>query len=234
MTRPIPAAEFALADAAIDDCWKRIGIRGDKSCPELARHVHCRDCPTFSLAAATLLDRDLADDDAAFPARRPAAGPAAGEARTKTAAGEAETECAAIFRVGQEWFALPTAVLDEIVGPRGVHSLPHRRNPALLGLINVRGELVVCVSIAPLLIGAAQGAIDGRLIIIRHPGGRFACPVDEVQHTHHYSPAQLEPVPATVGRSVSSLTKGLLSWRDRTVARLDERLLFDALARSLS
>jgi chemotaxis-related protein WspD len=38
--------------------------------------------------------------------------------------------------------------LDEIVGPRPVHSLPHRRNPALLGLVNVRGELVICVSLA--------------------------------------------------------------------------------------
>ena len=223
MTRPISAAEFAASDATIDDCWKRIGIRGDKSCPELAEHVHCRDCPAFSLAAAALLDRDLGDDGTALTARRPAAVPSLGE-----------TESAAIFRVGQEWFALPTGVLDEIVGPRGIHSLPHRRNPALLGLVNVRGELVVCVSIAPLLIGVAEGATDGRLIIIRHPGGRFACPVDEIQHTHRYSPAQLQAVPATVGRSVSSLTKGLLWWRDRTVARLDEQLLFDALARSLS
>lgn len=225
MTHPISPAEFAAPGVTIDDCWKRIGVHGDKSCPELTHHVHCRDCPTFSLAAAALLDRDLIDDGAALPTRQPAAAPVDGEA---------ETECVAIFRVGPEWFALPTAVLDEIVGTRGIHSLPHRRNPALLGLVNVRGELVVCVSIAPLLVGAAQGALDGRLIIIRHPGGRFACPVDEVQHTHHYSPAQLEAVPATVGRSVSSLTRGLLSWRDRTVARLDEQLLFDALARSLS
>lgn len=225
MTRAIPAAEFAAADVMIDDCWKRIGNRGDKSCPELASRVHCRDCPTFSLAAAALLDRDLPEDEAAPPAPRPAAAPPVGEA---------ETECAAIFRVGQEWFALPTGVLDEIVGPRDIHSLPHRRNPALLGLVNVRGELVVCVSIAALLIGTAQGATDGRLIIIRHPGGRLACPVDEVQDTHHYSPARLEAVPATVGRSASSLTKGLLQWRDRMVARVDERLLFDALSRSLS
>lgn len=219
MTRPIPAAEFAM------DCWKRIGTRGDKSCPELTHYVRCRDCPIFSRNAVALLDRDLCDDGAALPARRSAAAPTIEEVAT---------ECAAIFRVGQEWFALPTGVLDEIVGPRDIHSLPHRRNPALLGLVNVRGELVVCVSIAPLLAGTAQGAIDGRLIIIRHPGGRIACPVDEVQHTHHYSPAQLEAVPATVGRSASSLTRGLLSWRDRMIARLDERLLFDALARSLA
>src|SRR5258706_152676 len=37
----------ARAPPAIDACWNRIGVRGDGSCPELARHVHCRHCPAF-------------------------------------------------------------------------------------------------------------------------------------------------------------------------------------------
>lgn len=225
MTRPIPAAEFAeladFAETALDNCWKRIGIHGDKSCPELAQHVHCRECPAFSRAAAALLDREIGDDAAITPA-------------AAAAADEAETESATIFRIGAEWFALPTLALDEIVGARPIHSLPHKRSPALLGLTNVRGELVICVSIAPLLTGAPRSATENRLIVIRHPGGRLACPVDEVQHTHHYAPDRLEPVPVTVGRSVSSLTRGLLPWRGRMVARLDEKALFEALGRSLA
>lgn len=225
MTRPIPAGEFAefadFAETTLDNCWKRIGIHGDKSCPELALHVHCRDCPAFSRAAAALLDREVADAAAVLPT-------------ATVAADEAETESATIFRIGSEWFALPTLVLDEIVGARSIHSLPHKRNPALLGLANVRGELVICVSIAPLLTGAPRSATEDRLIVIRHPGGRLACPVDEVQHTHHYAPGHLEPVPVTVSRSVSSLTRGLLPWRGRMVARLDERALFEALGRSLA
>src|SRR5437588_4360 len=35
----------------IDDCWNRIGIGGDRTCPELAVHIHCRSCPVFSAAA---------------------------------------------------------------------------------------------------------------------------------------------------------------------------------------
>lgn len=218
MTRPIPSAEFATAEITLDSCWKRIGIHGDKTCPQLAQHVHCRDCPTFSLAAAALLDRELPGEPASLP---PAAIPAA-----------AETECATIFRIGAEWFALQTRVVDEIVGARRVHSLPHKRNPALLGLVNIRGELVICAAIAPLLLGVKGDAALGRMIVVRHPGGRLACPVDEVQHTHHYALDDLKPVPATVSLSASSLTRGMLMWQGRIVACLDEQALFDALGRS--
>lgn len=225
MTRRIPPAEFVGGDIAVDNCWKRIGIRGDKSCPELAQHVHCRDCPTFSHIAAALLDRELPEA---------ATGVLADRSKAPALSDDVETEAATIFRIGAEWFALPTMVLDEIVTARPIHSLPHKRNPALLGLANVRGELVICVSIAPILTGAPHGATDGRLIIVRHPEGRLACPVDEVQHTCRYSPRHLEAVPATVGRSASSLTRGLQSWKGQTVAHIDAQALFEALSRSLA
>jgi chemotaxis signal transduction protein len=223
--RAVAATELMEANAEVYDCWNRIGVRGDKSCPELACHSHCRNCPAYSAAAMMLLDRDLAGLPAAA-----ATSPLAELAR----AGEGRTESVVVFRVGAEWFALPTLLLDEIVGMRTVHSLPHRRNPALLGLVNVRGELVVCVAISRLLIGEAATPPQGRLVVIRHTNGRLAFPVDEVQHAHRYRPDELKPVPATIARSASAFTKGLLSWRDRTVGCLDERLVLDALNRSLT
>src|SRR3981081_1849213 len=42
--------------AALDDCWNRIGVHGDRSCAELQRHIHCRNCPVFAAAARALLD----------------------------------------------------------------------------------------------------------------------------------------------------------------------------------
>jgi len=221
----IAAVGLMHDDAEIYDCWNKIGVRGDKSCPELERHSHCRNCPAYSAAAATLLDRDLADPSAAATTSHFA---------KVTPEGEGSTESAVIFRVGTEWFAFSTLHLDEIVGMRAVHSLPHRRNPALLGLVNVRGELVVCVSISRLLIGEAAPPSQARLVVTRQTKGRLAFPVDEVQHTHRYSPDDIKPVPATVARSASAFTKGLLSWRNRTVGCLDEGLVFEALNRSLT
>ena len=226
MTRPIPAAEFAAAELDIDNCWKRIGIEGDKSCPELARYSHCRNCPAFSLAAAALLDRELPGEAAAS---------IAGKFGGAVAAEDVDTESVMIFRVGGEWFALATLALDEIIELRPIHSLPHRRNSGLLGLVNVRGELVICISIAGLLVGAAAGlSAEGRLIVARHASGRLAFPVDEVLHTHHFSPDELQPLPTTVARSPSSFTRGLLSCASKVVGVLDERALFDALNQSLT
>ena len=35
----------------IGDCWNRIGVNGDRTCPALEEHVHCRNCPVFAGAA---------------------------------------------------------------------------------------------------------------------------------------------------------------------------------------
>src|SRR5690348_1829413 len=89
----------------LKDCWNRIGVRGDSSCPELERHVHCRNCPVYSSAATRLLDAQLPaghlEEWTAHVARRP-----------ETAA--AAVQSVVIFRLGAEWLALPTGVFREV------------------------------------------------------------------------------------------------------------------------
>ena len=223
--RHLPESEIAGGRAAIHDCWNAIGVRGDQSCPELERHVHCHNCPAYSAAAAMLLDRDMPAQSTAEWASHYAQAKAGEERKTNSAI---------LFRLGVEWFALSTLVLDEVAGLRPIHSLPHRRSPAVLGLTNVRGELLICVSLARLLGGEVAAEPQGRLIVARHESGRLAFPVDEVQHTHRYHPDELRPVPVTVARSASSFTRGLLPWRERMVGVLDEQLVIQALNRSLA
>ena len=119
--------------STINDCWNRIGVRGDGSCPELEQYAHCRNCPVYSAAALTLLDREL---PAGYAGRmdRPFR-------RTQEARRSRILHSAIIFRIGAEWFALPTLALDEVAELRTIHSLPHRRSGVVLGLVNVRGEL---------------------------------------------------------------------------------------------
>jgi len=228
--RPDTARRLDLA--IVNDCWNRIGVRGDRSCPELKQHVHCRNCPVYSAGAAELLDGDppanyLAEWTSHF-------------AQPKHVE-DIETRSIVIFRIGAEWLALPTPVVIEVANLLPVHSLPHRQSGAVLGIANVRGELLVCVSLGQ-IVGVERSATTSRehrstvyrrLLVIRREDVRVVCPVDEVHGVHHVHPRELKDVPSTVAKAAVTYSTALLSWRERSVGILDDQLVFYSLKRSL-
>lgn len=210
---------------AAQDCWRRIGTWGDRSCPELAAHVHCRNCPVYSENAARLLDAPVAAAYLRENARHYA------QAKTAVRPG---AKSAVVFRLAREWLALPTEVFREIAPARPIHSLPHRPDRTVLGVANVRGELLVCVSLAAALgIDGGPGA-EARLAVIGRGSDRFAFPADEVAGLHRYDDAALAPVPATLAHARAVYTRGLFAWDGRSVGVLDAELLFHTLNRSLA
>ena len=218
--------------AAIEDCWNKIGLRGDSSCPKLKSCVHCRNCAVYSAAAVELLDLEL---DADYRAQG-----AAEIAREKDRA-ELDTRSGVVFRVGSEWFALPTLVLEEIDGLRAVHSIPHRRDGALLGLVNIRGVLLPCVSLHKILsLEAADAAqertlrVSARFLVLKHVGQRAVSPVDEVHGIARFHPRDLSPIPATVALATATYTRSIFAWADKSVGLLDEELLFHTISRNLA
>jgi chemotaxis-related protein WspD len=215
----------------IDDCWNRIGTRGDKSCPRLAKYMRCVGCPVFEDAAATLLERTSGD-----------VGEDVGRAQPPSIAkaDPAATEAAFVFRVAHEWLALPAAAIDEIGQVRAIHSLPHRRDPIVLGVVNVRGTLTIAASlIAMLKLVRASATKDtsresrARLLVAAHQGGAAAFPVDEAEGIVRFRASDLMPVPSTLAHAALSHARGVLAWRDTTVGVLDVDRLFATLARSL-
>ena len=217
----------------LKDCWNHIGVWGDGSCPELVQAGHCRNCPTYSAAAAKLLDREVgADylDEGALHFRA---------VKQSTAR---DSESAVIFRIGAEWLALATNVFKEVCALRPIHSLPHRRNDNVLGIANVRGELLVCVSLHALLgIGKVAEIATGqrrlvheRLLVASRDGERLVFPVDEIHGIHRFHAAQLGEVPATVARSTATYARAMLPWQEKAVGLLDDQLLFYSLNKSLT
>lgn len=216
---------------AVQDCWNQIGVWGDGSCTELAAHAHCRNCPVYSRSAKLLLDRPWPDNYRAEWARH--------YAREKLLT-ERQTEALFVFRIGTEWLGLPGQVLREVSGMKPIHSLPHRRQRLVRGVVNVRGELLACVSLGELLGIELRGAkaprvvIPERLVVIEREGERVVFPASEVHGNVRYRPTELRDVPATVARATATYTKGILPWQERAVGCLDDELLFYTLNRSLA
>ena len=227
--------------AAWQDCWNQTGVQGDATCPRLREVSHCRNCPVYSNAASRLLGSEPPEDYLVEWSVRLAAPPPAPEA--------ARTAVLMIFRLGAEWLALPAAVFQEVAEPRPAHSLPHRRGRVLRGVVNIRGELVVCVSLGGALGleeaapaptrgvngdgGNRPGPVYGRLVVVGTPGGRLAFAVSEVSGIEAFAPTQLRPVPETLALANARFTARVLSWRGHTVGCLDDGPLFASLNRSL-
>lgn len=139
------------------------------------------------------------------------------------------TVSAMIFRLGEEWLALPASGFQEVVDQFVIRTVPHRTGGILLGLVNVRGELLLCIRLQVLLGQNSPPDTEQKLLVLESAGNRIAFPVDEIAGVHRYHPRDLLEVPTTVAKGEGSFTLGLLSWKDHAVGCLDENALFQAM-----
>ncbi|MBD5654071.1 MAG: chemotaxis protein CheW [Candidatus Eremiobacteraeota bacterium] len=215
----------------IYDCWNRIGVHGDATCPELSAYVHCRNCPVYSSAARELLDVEVPADYLAFWTKHIA---------HERPALHSDTHSVVIFRVGVDWLALPTAVFKEIADGRAIHTIPQRRGGVVLGVASVRGQLIVCVSLRKVLDleeddrERPDRAASERLLVLAWGADRVVCPVSEVYGIYHYRARELAKSPASIAKAPGTYTKAVLRWENKAVALLDEELLAHSFERSLA
>lgn len=215
----------------VNDCWNRIGINGDSSCAELTKAIHCRNCPVYSEAGRSLLDRDASTE---YRAEWTAL---LGRAKDTT---QISSVSFVIFTLGKEQLALPTSIFREVTEARFVHRLPARRDRVLMGLVNVRGELQLCVSLGALLdiesdaeTNARGHVLDGRMLVVEQGRDAWVFPVNKVHGTFRFDAASIGPVPATLRKSRSSFTRGAVEWEGKTVGCLDENALLAAVTGSI-
>ena len=206
----------------MNDCWNRIGISGDRSCPELERFIHCRNCPVFAAAADRFFDRPAPDGYLAEWTRLLAA---------PVSAADRKDLSVLLFRLNSEWLALPTQVIVEITSPRPMHRIPHRSNETLLGMVNLRGQLQLQVSLHGLLgVDDARGApASPRLVVMKRDGQTWVFQAEEVAGVERFDQGEPKGVPSTLANTASSFSRSVISWRDKSVGFLDDLRVFAAL-----
>jgi chemotaxis-related protein WspD len=215
------------------DCWNHIGVSGDGTCPELAKVIHCRNCPVYAAGGRSLLEREPPADYL--------------HEWTQALAGAKDEDLAAdtlsvlIFRLGMEWLALPTHVCQEVAERRPIHTLPHRSGAVLLGLVNIRGELRLCVSLVPLL--GLEPATDASqqtphtappyLLVMAMRGEHWVVCVDELYGIQRVPRSAVRDAPVTVAKAKPTLVKSIIDWQEKRVGYLDAELLCVALQKEV-
>lgn len=226
-----PVTQTGNHPAPEDDCWNHEGVYGNHSCTKLAQYGHCNHCPTYARAASQFLNRPIPSDyrrewSLHFAPEKHVAAPA------KTSV--------VIFRLLKEWLALPTEIFQEVAERRTLHTIPHRRHTVLLGIVNIRGELLICAALNRLLgLETPPAALvhtqpHERLLVAQWRGQRVAFPVDEVHGVHRFHNADLRKPPSLFTQAGRHCAHGIFPWRQHTVGLIDPEPLMASLNRNLS
>jgi len=143
-----------------------------------------------------------------------------------------------MFRLQQQWLALSTTAFKEVCEVRPIHTLPHRSNNLLLGVVNIRGQLRTCVALGKMLeIEDAVAAKEAnetcyqRLIVLENESDRWVFPADEVHGISHFEQSDVHNVPVTVSKSTANFLKGMLERDGKHMGFIDEELMFSGLRR---
>lgn len=209
----------------VNRCWAAVGTWGDGTCPVLATAVHCRNCDVFANTGRQLLDRE----------------PPADYIRGwTTVLAEARKDdgdrhrVALVVSLGDSYYALPVSICREAMDAQPIRRIPHRSDDAVLGLVGIRGELRICLSLAALGLDDDGKGQHTKMVLLERDGREWVVPVGDIHGIQRFGDADVEPVPLTVSQSPNPFTIGLLRWQDRRVGLLDDELLLATLARRLS
>jgi len=214
----------------INDCWNSIGIWGNKTprCERLQKLIHCHNCEIYTQAGTQLLDR---------PAEESYLAEWKNNLNQPRNDKNLNLKSALVFRMGDEWFALASKFVKEITHCDKHHSLPHRKNEVLRGLVNVNGELLLNVSLGYLFkINKSETEskyTNERYIVINNENDLFAFPVTEVREIIHYNMEDIQATPSTIKKDTSCFINGIIQHKDTDVGILNSDLVFSALQKNI-
>ena len=215
-------------------CWKDQGVFGHTECEKLSKYGHCRHCPEYSKAGRTLLEREIPEgyiDEWTEIISKPK------EVESQ------DTVSLVVFRLSSEWFALKSNFFQEAVEVKPIHYVPFRTNRIFKGLVNVNGELLLCISGTELLGVNENGKkIDesqkietfNRMVVVINNGNRFVFQVDEMLGIIRLPSDMIEKSPATVSNTVRAFSGGVFWLKKKNVDLLDEERFFKGIQRSFT
>lgn len=138
------------------------------------------------------------------------------------------------FRIGREWLAFEAARVAEVGPARPVRRVPRRSGVVFQGLMNVRGQLEPCVSLAALLGLDTNAEADAtRVLVLGASARRWAFRVHEVA-LRDVPKSAVAPLPATLTRNLEHPAHAITTLGDLRITWLDADRLGALLTMSLA
>lgn len=210
----------------IEDCYRRIGVFGDRSCPKLATVVHCHSCDVLAGVAHRLLERPAIDDYVTELTEQ--------LAKPLDVSHTADRSFV-LFELSGERLALPTSAVAEVsVISKAPCRMPHRSNAAFAGLINLHGQLELCFWLES-LVGRDRvaGQLHGSALVLANDGQRWVLLIDRVEGVHRTHAEAVLPAPPRSARREGALICGLLQRPEGLYGLLDVSKLCASLVEAM-
>lgn len=143
-----------------------------------------------------------------------------------------------VFRIANEWLALPNYCIKEITPPSFIHKLPHTTTNILLGISNVHGDLLITISMQAFLnIHNASTQSNNtqsvckfaRNIVLEINKNILVFSVDEIYGLTQIELSLLEPPAITITKSIQNYCTGIFSLNNTVVGLLDESRIITTL-----
>jgi len=128
-----------------------------------------------------------------------------------------------LFSIGEDLYAIPVEMLTEIILLQKIFPVP-TTPPHVLGVINLRGNIVPIVDIRPALALPAQKS-PGQIAIMKHGSLNLGIVVDNVYEVVGVPESSILAPPSDAGsqegRSRNRFFKGSIPWKTGVASLLD-------------
>lgn len=128
------------------------------------------------------------------------------------------------FKVAGEHFAINVMDVQEVIKPQQVTPIP-LANKVIRGLINLRGQIVTCLSLRSIFEFEDDLDRDHMNIIVRGEEGHFSLVVDEVTDIIEVQENQLENPPDTLNNNLKKYINSIYKTQEGLVILLDVKKL---------
>jgi len=135
------------------------------------------------------------------------------------------------FCIGEDLYAIPVEMLTEIILLQKIFPVP-TTPPHVLGVINLRGNIVPIVDIRPALALPAQGT-PGQIAIVKHSSLNLGIVVDNVYEVVGVPESSILALDSGAesqdGRNGSRFLKGSIQWKAGVAMLLDVTQIFEEI-----